>query len=170
MSDGSSAEVHEREIRYGTLAMHEVFAMSGVDFLTGVMDGRFPHPPISSPMQMHLSQVENGSVMFVSEPSDQLLNPIGSIHGGYAMTLLDSCMACAVHSTLRAGEAYITVEVKVNMVRPIQPDTGEIRAEGTVIHRGRTIATADGKLHTKSGKLLAHATTTCSIMAAPNGG
>ena len=156
--------------RYGTLAISEVFAMPGVEFLTGVMEGRFPHPPISDPMQMHLSTVENGLVVFLSEPSERLLNPIGSIHGGYAMTLLDSCMGCAVHSTLQAGEAYITVEAKVNMVRPIQPDTGQVRAEGTIVHRGRTIATADGKLYSPAGKLLAHASTTCSIMAAPSGG
>ena len=85
------------------------------------------------------------------------------------MTVLDSCMGCAVHTTLQPGEAYITVEAKVNMVRPILPNTGILRAVGTLIHRGRTTATAEGKLMSESGKLLAHGTTTCSIMPAPKG-
>lgn len=154
-------------VELGTIPVAVVFSMSGLDFLTGVMNGEFPHPPISGPMCMHVTHVSEGEVSFTSFPNATLLNPIGTVHGGYAMTLLDSCMGCAVHSTLRSGEAYTTVEVKVNMVRPIQPDTGPIRAQGSVIHRGRTIATADGKLISSAGKLLAHATTTCSIMAAP---
>ncbi len=170
MAEQAAAQIHQSGLDYGTLSISDVFAMSGEAFLTGVMEGRFPHPPMAEMVQMHITEVANGRVVFLSDPSARLLNPIGTIHGGYAMTLLDSCMGCAVHSTLKPGEAYITVEVKVNMVRPIQPDTGEVRAEGVVVHRGRTIATADGKLFSSAGKLLAHATTTCSIMAAPAAG
>ena len=170
MGEQAAADSGQSGVRYGTLSVGDVFAMSGEAFLTGVMEDRFPHPPIAEVMHMHITEVANGRVVFLSQPSAQLLNPIGTIHGGYAMTLLDSCMGCAVHSTLNAGEAYITVEAKVNMVRPIQPDTGEVKAEGVVVHRGRTIATADGKLFSSAGKLLAHATTTCSIMTAPAGG
>jgi len=170
MGDQTAAAGDLPGVHYGTLSVSEVFAMSGEAFLTGVMEDRYPHPPIAEVMQMHITEVANGRVVFLSDPSAQLLNPIGTIHGGYAMTLLDSCMGCAVHSTLKPGEAYITVEAKVNMVRPIQPDTGQVKAEGIVVHRGRTIATADGKLFSTAGKLLAHATTTCSIMAAPTAG
>lgn len=151
----------------GTLPVAEVFSMSGLDFLTGVCDGTHPIPPIAGPMRMRLQEVELGRAVFASDPDEHLLNPIGTVHGGYAMTLLDSCMGCAVHSTLQPGEAYITVEAKVNMVRPIQPNTGIVLATGTIIHRGRTTATAEGKLMSEGGKLLAHGTTTCSIMPAP---
>lgn len=151
----------------GTLPVAEVFAMAGLDFLSGVRDGAHPAPPIAGPMRMRLIEVSHGLAVFLSDPGDHLLNPIGTVHGGYAMTLLDSCMGCAVHSTLQAGEAYITVEAKVNMVRPIMPHTGLVRATGTLIHRGHTTATAEGRLMSESGKLLAHGTTTCSIMQAP---
>ena len=153
----------------GTLPVSEVFAMSGMDFLTGVRDGIHPIPPIAGPMRMRLIEVEEGCAVFASDPDEHLLNPIGTVHGGYAMTVLDSCMGCAVHTTLQPGEAYITVEAKVNMVRPILPNTGILKAVGTLIHRGRTTATAEGKLMSESGKLLAHGTTTCSIMPAPKG-
>ena len=148
----------------GTLPVAEVFSTSGLDFLIGVRDGTHPIPPIAGPMRMRLQEVEMGRAVFASDPDENLLNPIGTVHGGYAMTLLDSCMGCAIHSTLNAGEAYITVEAKVNMVRPILPHTGVVRAVGTLIHRGRTTATAEGKLFSDNGKLLAHGTTTCSIM------
>ena len=151
----------------GTLPVAQVFAMAGLDFLAGVRDGLHPMPPIAGPMRMRLVAVDLGRAEFASNPDAHLLNPIGTVHGGYAMTLLDSCMGCAVHSTLEAGEAYITVEAKVNMVRPIMPATGIVHAVGTVIHRGRTTATAEGKLTAGNGKLLAHGTTTCSIMPAP---
>lgn len=151
----------------GTMPVSVVFSMPGLDFLAGVRDGRFPAPPIAGPMRMRLVEVDLGRAVFASDPGDHLLNPIGTVHGGYAMTLLDSCMGCAIHSTLQPGEAYITVEAKVNMVRPILPHTGIVRAEGTIIHRGRTTATAEGKLMSENGKLLAHGTTTCSIMPAP---
>ncbi|WP_425407437.1 PaaI family thioesterase [Hwanghaeella sp.] len=151
----------------GILPVSEVFSMPGLDFLSGVRDGIHPIPPIAGPMRMRLVEVDMGRAVFASHPDGHLLNPIGTVHGGYAMTLLDSCMGCAVHTTLEAGEAYITVEAKVNMVRPIMPDTGIVRAIGTLIHRGRTTATAEGKLMAENGKLLAHGTTTCSIMPAP---
>lgn len=153
----------------GTLPVSDVFSMSGMDFLTGILEGRHPNPPIAGPMRMRLIELAPGKAVFASDPDEHLLNPIGTVHGGYAMTLLDSCMGCAVHSTLQSGEAYITVEAKVNMVRPILPHTGVVRATGTLIHRGRTTATAEGKLTSDNGKLLAHGTTTCSIMPAPKG-
>ena len=92
---------------------------------------------------------------------------MGAIHGGYMATLLDSCMGCAVHSRLKAGQGYTTVELKVSYVRPLTKETGEVRAEGKIIHAGRQIATADGRLTDMRGRLLAHASTTCLIFTLP---
>src|SRR5919201_2201453 len=110
-------------------------------------------------------EVAEGKAVFEGEPGEHLYNPIGSVHGGFAMALLDSAMGCAIHSTLLAGERYTTLEGKTNFVRPITVDTGRVRCEGAVIHRGATVATAEGKLVAiDTGKLLAHGTTTCLII------
>lgn len=102
--------------------------------------------------------------MFVSEAAEFLYNPIGVVHGGFAMTLLDSALGCADHTTLVRGERYTSLETKANFVRPITPGTGRVRCEATVVYRGRTVATAEGRLvEERTGKLLAHGTTTCLI-------
>ena len=140
---------------------------SGLEALREVFEGRVPPPPIAETMGIEGVQVEEGKAVFEGEPAEYLYNPIGVVHGGFAMTLLDSAMGCAVHSTLKVGERYTTLEVKTNFVRPITVDTGRVRCEGAVIHRGGTIATAEGKLIAiDSGKLLAHGTTTCLIARA----
>ena len=133
--------------------------------LQDVFEGRLPPPPITQALGFIGVAVEEGKAIFEGEPDESVYNPIGVVHGGYAMTLLDSAMGCAVHSTLGVGERYTTLEVKTNFVRPITVDTGRVRCEGEVIHRGGTVATAEGKLFAVStGKLLAHATTTCLIV------
>ncbi len=138
--------------------------MSGLAALKEVFEGRLPPPPIAVTMGFSGVHIEEGKAVFEGEPAEYLYNPIGVVHGGFAMALLDSAMGCAVHSTLAAGERYTTLEVKTNFVRPITLDTGRVRCEGVVIHRGGTIATAEGKLTAvASGKLLAHGTTTCLI-------
>jgi uncharacterized protein (TIGR00369 family) len=107
---------------------------------------------------------EEGKVTFVGEPGEYLYNPIGVVHGGFAMAILDSAMGCAVHTTMAVGEAYTTLEVKVNFVRPITLETGPVRCEGRVVHRGGKVATAEGRLVAeRTGKLLAHGTTTCLV-------
>jgi uncharacterized protein (TIGR00369 family) len=137
---------------------------TGLELLREIADGRLPPPPISATMNFTGAEFEEGRAVFVGEPAEFLYNPIGSVHGGWAMTLLDSAMSVAIHTTLAAGERYTTVEVKVNFVRPITVETGRVRCEGLVIHRGGKIATAEGKLIAEStGKLLAHGTTTCLI-------
>jgi len=103
--------------------------------------------------------------VFAGVPKYEFYNPLGSVHGGYIAALLDSCMACAVHSTLEIGYNYATIEVKINYVRQITADTGEVHAEGKVIHLGKRIATAEGRLLDSAGKLYAHGTTTCLIFA-----
>ena len=137
---------------------------TGVELLTEMIGGKVPRPPIAATMGFALVEVAEGKAVFTGEPGEHLYNPIGSVHGGWAMTLLDSAMGCAVHSTLGVGERYTTVEVKVNFVRPITVDTGAVRCEGVILHRGGTIATAEGRLVVAAtGKLLAHGTTTCII-------
>lgn len=140
-------------------------AMSGLDFLTAIMEGRLPTPPMAETLHFRLAKVEHGAVTFRGQPGPLFYNPIGTVHGGYAATLLDSCMACAVHSTLPVGTGYTTLEIKVNLVRPITEATGPVDAGGKVIHVGRTTATAEGRLTDGQGKLLAHGTTTCAVFA-----
>lgn len=138
---------------------------SGVEILREIFERRLPPPPIANTMGFTGVEVEEGRAVFVGEPGEFLYNPIGVVHGGFAMTLLDSAMGCAIHSTLAAGEAYTSLETKVNFIRPITMNTGRVRCEGVVIHRGGRVATAEGKLIAeKTGKLLAHGTTTCLLM------
>ncbi len=107
--------------------------------------------------------------MFGGTPDARFYNPLGSVHGGYAATLLDSCMGCAVHSTLDPGQLFTTVELKVNFVRPLNEQTGPVRAEGRILHCGRQIATAEGFLRDGQGRLPAHGSTTCLVMNPPAG-
>ncbi len=137
--------------------------LSGMDYIEAIVAGELPAPPISELMGFRLVSAEPGRAVFEMEPGPQHYNPIGSVHGGIALTLLDSAMGCAVHTTLERGVGYTTLEVKTNFVRPITADTGVIRCEGIVIHGGSRVATAEGKLTDAAGKLLAHGTTTCLI-------
>jgi uncharacterized protein (TIGR00369 family) len=130
-----------------------------------IESGALPAPPISELMGFRLVEAELGRAVFEMTPGPQHYNPIGSVHGGIALTLLDSAMGCAVHTLLEAGVGYTTLEVKTNFVRPITADTGAIRCEGTVLHRGSRVATAEGRLTDPAGKLLAHGSTTCLIFA-----
>ena len=139
--------------------------LSGMDYIQAIFAGELPPPPIAELMGFHGVLAEPGRAVFEMEPGPQHYNPIGSVHGGVALTLLDSAMGCAVHTLLAAGVGYTTLEVKTNFVRPITAETGVIQCEGIVIHQGSRIATAEGKLTDASGKLLAHGTTTCLIFA-----
>lgn len=137
---------------------------SGLEFLKAMFGGKLPPPPIAATLDFTGAEAEEGKVVFFGEPAEFNYNPIGVVHGGYAMTLLDSAMGCAVQSTLAQGEGYASLEASVNFVRPITKETGRVRCEATILHRGGRIATAEGKLVAeKSGKLLAHGTSTCLI-------
>jgi uncharacterized protein (TIGR00369 family) len=139
--------------------------MSGLDYIKAVFEGRLPPPPIAATMDFSGAEAEEGRAVFVGEPGEYLYNPIGVVHGGFAMTLLDSAMGCAIHTTLGVGEGYTSLETSVNFVRPITSETGPVSCEGKVLHRGGRIATAEGRLVSqKTGKLLAHGTTTCLVM------
>jgi uncharacterized protein (TIGR00369 family) len=156
------------ERTYGVVPADTLLSESGLDFLKGVIDGRHPAPPIAQTLGFALVAVEKGRAIFEGTPQHKHYNPIGVVHGGFAMTLLDSALGCAVHTTLDKGDAYTTLEIKVNLVRPLTKDTGLIRAEGRILHRGRTLGTAEGEIKDAGGKLYAHATTTCMIFPAKN--
>jgi uncharacterized protein (TIGR00369 family) len=138
--------------------------VSSAEQLKAMIDGRLPRPPISGLLGFQLAEVRKGFAAFAGLPGPQHYNPIGSVHGGFGATLLDSCMGCAVHSSLDAGTGYTTLEFKVNFVRGMTDKTGPVRAEGTLLSGGRRAATAEGRVIDSSGRLLAHGTTTCLVM------
>jgi uncharacterized protein (TIGR00369 family) len=150
----------------GVVSPDVLMSYDGVSFLRALLDGTLPPPPITETLGFRLASAEPGRVVFEGEPQLRHYNPIGSVHGGFAMTLLDSALGCAVHSTLGKGETYTTLEIKVNLVRPLTKDTGLVSAEGRIIHRGRSVGTAEGDIKDAGGKLYAHATTTCMIFPA----
>ena len=154
---------------YGLVPKNEIMTRTGLEFLSDMVAGKLPQPPMCQTLGFHLVEVKEGFACFEGLPEKRHYNPIGTVHGGLAAMLLDSALGCAIFSTLAVGEAWTTLELKLNMVRPITADTGVIRAEGRLIHRGRTVATSDGTLKDRTGKLLAHATTTCMIFPADNG-
>jgi len=137
--------------------------MSGLEYLRAMARGELPGVPMASLMGFGVAEIEEGRVVFECVPGEQHYNPIGSVHGGLACTLFDSAMGCAVHSALPAGVGYTTVELKVNFLRPISVQTGKLSCEGTTLHVGGRIATAEARLTDEAGKLYGHATTTCMI-------
>jgi uncharacterized protein (TIGR00369 family) len=139
-------------------------AMSGIEFLRAIRDRRLPAPPIAEVLGFRLVEVDTGHAVFEIQPGEQHYNPIGVVHGGIAMTLLDSAMGCAVHSHMPAGAAYTTLEAKTNLVRAVTAETGVLRAIGKVVHLGSRLATAEGRLVDGADKLYAHATTTCLVL------
>jgi uncharacterized protein (TIGR00369 family) len=162
---GSNARTRTVTWQDPLAALPAVAGMSGLEFMKAVVEGRLPPPPIMVTMGMTGGEVEEGKAVFLGEAGEFLYNPIGVVHAGFAMTILDSAMGCAVHTTLAVGERYTTLETKVNFVRPITAETGPVRCEGVVVHRGGRVATAEGKLITvNTGKLLAHGTSTCMVI------
>jgi uncharacterized protein (TIGR00369 family) len=156
--------VNERH--YGVVTPEALLAQDGLAFLRGIIDNTHPNPPISETLGFHLAEADPGRAVFTCVPEFRHYNPIGTVHGGFAATLLDSALGCAIFSTLAKGDAWTTLELKLNYVRPMSKDTGPVRAEGRIIHRGRTVATSQGDLKDRAGKLYAHASTTCMIFPA----
>jgi uncharacterized protein (TIGR00369 family) len=137
---------------------------TGLLQLLAIRDGTAPPAPIQELLDFGLVEVTEGTAKFRYRPDARHLNPLGTVHGGVAMTLLDSAAGAAVHSTLSDGSGYTTLETKVNLVRAVRPTTGSLLAEGCVVHRGRTVATAESRLLAEDGTLYAHATSTCLIL------
>jgi uncharacterized protein (TIGR00369 family) len=154
----------EAEQKSGVASGDEVARRSGLELLRAIMSGELPAPPMGRTLGFRLVAVEPGAACFEGIPSDALLNPLGSVHGGWALALIDSAAGCAVHSELPAGTGYTTLETKVNFTRAIRPDGGPVRCGGRVVTRGRTVATAEARLTDQDGRVLAHGTSTLLIL------
>jgi uncharacterized protein (TIGR00369 family) len=140
--------------------------MSGLEFIQAIIDGRHPPPSIALLIGFTIIEAEAGRVVFAGEPTESHLNPMGVVHGGYAATLLDSCMTCAVQSALKPGLAATTLDLVVHYTRAATPRSGLLRAEGKIVHVGRQFGTAEGRLIDPQGRIIAHATTSCLIFPA----
>jgi uncharacterized protein (TIGR00369 family) len=149
--------------RVGIIDEHQKRAMSGLEFVQGLVNGTLPLNPMAETLGYDIVDVSKGRVVVAAEPHGKHCNPFGTVHGGLAATLLDSCMGLAVLSMLDKGFAQTTLEFKISLVRPITPQTGLVKAQGTVISCGRRVGTAEGNLTDKDGRTLAHGTTTCLI-------
>jgi uncharacterized protein (TIGR00369 family) len=141
----------------------EVRGLSGLAMLSAMMAGKLPRAPMSRTLDFLLVHVEPGVAIFQGRPSLEHYNPLGSVHGGWFATLLDSAMGCAVQSTLPAGKAYTTMEFKVNLVRALTVEVPMVRAKGRIVHPGRQVAMAEARLVGPDGRLYAHGTTTCLV-------
>ncbi len=150
-------------IEYGVTPPEVMAKMTGIDFVRAIFDGTLPSPPIMQNIEPFDSTAEPGVVVFHSTPGFRHYNPIGSVHGGYAATLLDSAMGLAVHTMLPAGTGYTTLEFKISFIRGMTGDTGPVRSEGRTLNVGRRTATAEARITDAKGRLLAHATTTCLV-------
>ncbi len=148
-----------------TVPLDEVLGQAGLEFLQGISAGRYPMPPMAGVIPTVPLEIEFGRAALRAVPDDRFYNTIGSIHGGYAATLLDTAMGCAVHSTIKAGEGYTSLEIKISYHKRIMPQTGELRIEGRIVSRGARVATAEGRITDAKGELLASGTTTCLIFS-----
>src|SRR5271154_6488739 len=158
------------KVSYGVTPLEVMAAMSGLDFVRGIFDRTLPEPPIMEGVEPFDCTAEPGAVVIHSVPGIRHYNPIGSVHGGYAATLLDSAMGLAVHSMLPAGTGYTTLEFKISFIRGMTQDTGVVRAQGRTLNVGRRTATAESRITDTKGRLLAHATTTCLVFEIPGPG
>jgi uncharacterized protein (TIGR00369 family) len=161
-SAGNGA-MHKPPAGFGNVSRETLASTQGLDFLKGMLEGRHPAPPIAETLDFTMVEVSAGKCVFTGNPSRKHYNPSGTVHGGYAATLLDSAMGCAVHTLVPQGKGFTTLEIKVNYVRPMLDGTGEVRCEAQIINMGKTVATADGKILDDKGRLIAHGTTTCLI-------
>lgn len=154
----------------GGAARTSMRTMSGVEFMRGLMDGSLPEPPFAATTGIRPVHVEEGRVVFEGEPRGDFYNPMGTVHGGWIATLLDTVMACAVHSSLKAAEIFTTASMNITYVRPVNAATGLLRAEGVLLHSGGRVASAEGKVYDAAGNLIAHGSETCLVTRASRGG
>src|SRR5580700_9817312 len=143
-------------LTYGIAKPEDISGMTGREMLQAMVEGKIPAPPIAQTMGFWLVEVGDGECVFEGDTGPHLLNPLGGVHGGWALTLIDSAAGCAAHSLLPPGVGYASIETKANFTRPIAADTGRVRGEGRVVGSGRTIISAEGKITDARGRLLAH--------------
>lgn len=148
---------------YGIVPARVALQLSGLEFLLRIARGELPSPPFAETASMDLNEVSKGRAVFKAHPNERFFNPMGTIHGGWIATVLDSSLGCAVHTTLAPGVLYSTVELSVRLVRKVMPASGPMRCEGNVVHQGRRMATAEARLFDCDGKLAAHGSATCMI-------
>jgi len=163
MTEGKNTE--GKNLTYGVPTPADFAARTGRQLLQAIIDGELPHPPISKTLSFWITAVGDGSAVFEGEPATHLLNPMGGVHGGWALTLIDSAAGCSGLSLLPPGYGFATIETKGNLSRAITKDTGRVRAEGHVIAHGRTIVSAEATVFSQDGKVLAHGTSTLMILS-----
>lgn len=151
----------------GLARIEQIAGKSGKEILEAMLNGELPYPPMNDAMNISLVEVGQGRAIFQGTPLAQHYNPLGTVHGGWFAALLDSAMGCSVQSSLPAGRSYTTVELSIKIVRSASHETGPLRAVGAVLHAGRQIATAEARIEDETGKLYAHATTTCFVFSVP---
>ncbi len=161
------ANIRQRLGTPGSVPREKTAGLSGLEVFEAIFAGALPSPPIGETLDFIPIQMSPGVAVFQGKPMLRHYNPLGTVHGGWFCTLLDSALGCAVHTTLPAGKGYTTLEIKVNMVRPLTDAVPLVRAEGQVIHAGKQVATAEGRIVGPDGKIYAHATTTCLIFDQP---
>lgn len=166
MSEVELLPGHISRLGLGTVPHADLARYSGLELLRRIIAGHYPAPPMAGLMNFTLVEVEAGRALFVGLPGERHLNPLGGVHGGWAATIMDSALGCAVQTLLEPGESYATAEFKVNLLRPITPRTGQTVCEGRIVHKGRTLAVSEATLKDGAGKLLAFGTETCSIFPA----
>jgi len=152
-------------MKYGIVSAEQRKEMTGLEFVQGMVEGTLPHNTMAGTLGYQIVEAEKGRVVVTALPKDTHLNPHGTVHGGLAATMLDSCMGLAIMTLLDKGVGSTTLEFKISFIRAITPETGLIRAEGTVVSPGRRVGTAEGRVTDGNGRLLAHATTTCLILS-----
>jgi uncharacterized protein (TIGR00369 family) len=152
------------DVRYGVASAEEIAPLTGLEMLEAMKAGRLPAPTIGKTMGFALVEVAEGRAVFEGDAGPHLLNPLGTVHGGFALTLIDSAAGCAVHTILPAGVGYTTLETKVNFTAAIRADSGTLRAEGTVVASGKQICTAEARVLAADGRLVAHGTSTLMIL------
>ena len=139
-------------------------SLSGIDFFRAMMAGELPPPPMVALLGMRLVEVDMGRVVFAAVPAETFYNGLGMTHGGFAATMLDSALGCAINTTMPAGRSFTTLELKVNFTRPLRREVGEVRCTASVVHVGSRIATSEGRIVDIHGKIYAHGTTTCIVV------
>lgn len=155
---------HNPATQFGLLPREQAATLSGFDFLSGLQQGLYPAPPFSEVADVWPVSVEVGRVVFEGAPSARFYNPMGIVHGGWIALLLDTVMGCAIHSALEPGQGFATTDMHTTFLRAVTATGGKLRAEGTLLHLGGRIASAEGKLFDATGRLVAHGTETCAIM------
>lgn len=164
MSNTETITENGKTHEIGALPKSAFATMTGLDIFERMMAGDLPAPPIMIHSNIRMKEFEEGRAVFTGLPAKEFLNPLGTVHGGWISTLIDTALSCAVHTTLKPGEYYTTTSLNVNMVRPLHPGSGEVVCEGRIVHRGSRLATSEGDLRDGKGKLIAHGTVSCMIL------